>query len=294
MLGHITTWQSNIGAATRSMAIAQTSLSQISSIATQFLGKMADLSALNGSEVDSIAAAARLALPEVASFLNARDGISYVFAGQQSATAPVPDAMSILSSSFYTGVAGAVGSLAGDGNATFAAALAAGAGQSPIVTAGAAQPIIQTGAGETATVGIVAGTNAWATSAGVSSTPPTSSGSYITDILTSLAIIGSLSSSAAADGGFTQLVQNTQTCLSGAITALNQDAGVLGDQQSSLSATSTVLSSFSDTLTARLSDAQDVDMTKVATELSAAQTRLQASYELISNAASLSLVKYLG
>ena len=71
------------------------------------------------------------------------------------------------------------------------------------------------------------------------------------------------------------------------------DVGVLGDRQSTLAARKTTLSDSTTALTAQVSDAQDVDMAKTLSDLSQVQTQLQASYQLIANTKSESLVNYL-
>jgi flagellar hook-associated protein 3 FlgL len=82
--------------------------------------------------------------------------------------------------------------------------------------------------------------------------------------------------------------------LGGAITALNGDAGVLGDRAAALTATSQQLGDATVALKDQISNAQDVDMADTLTRLSATQTQLQASYQLMSTLRSLSLVNFLG
>ena len=104
------------------------------------------------------------------------------------------------------------------------------------------------------------------------------------DVLRALATIGSLSSSQASAPGFTDLVQNTRISLTGAVTAMAQDTGVLGNVQSSLTATQTQLSDTQTALTGQVSSAEDVDMAATMSQLSLVQTQMQASYQLIADA----------
>ena len=113
------------------------------------------------------------------------------------------------------------------------------------------------------------------------------------DVLRALATIGSLSSGQANVQGFQELVQDTRVSLNGAITALNQDSGVLGNVQSSINATQTQLSDTQTALTTQVSHAEDVDMAQTLSQLSLVQTQMQASYHLITGLSELSLVKYL-
>ena len=113
------------------------------------------------------------------------------------------------------------------------------------------------------------------------------------DVLRALATIGSLSSAQANDPGFADLVQDTRISLSGAIAAMAQDAGVLGNVQSSLTATQSRLADTQIALTGQVSSAEDVDMAATLSRLSLVQTQMQASYQLIASLNSLSLVKFL-
>jgi flagellar hook-associated protein 3 FlgL len=295
------TWSDNIGAVTGQMGVAQTALKQISSIASSFYAQANSLNNLDPSAIDTIAADARSALVEVAGLLDTTDGGSYVFAGQDSQNPPVPVPDNILSSVFATQIGAAVANLASAGPAaTIAATLGIASsnatGTSPFSPA-LSQPepaqaglraSVQIGAGQHEQVGILASANAAAVSTGSSTT-----GSYTRDIMRALATLGSLNGGMVLAAGFSQIVADTATSLSGAIGALNADAGVMGDQQASLQAHQTALGDMTTALKAQLSTAEDADLASTLSQLSAVQTRLQASYQLIAGSASLSLTKYL-
>jgi flagellin-like hook-associated protein FlgL len=93
--------------------------------------------------------------------------------------------------------------------------------------------------------------------------------------------------------GFSQLVTDSQTSLGGAITALNSDAGVMGDTQAALTAQQTDISDTTTALQGQISNVQDVNMASTLSQLQQVQTQLQASYQLIAGMESLSLTKYL-
>ena len=295
-------WSDNIDAATGPMGVAQTALKQISDIASNFFAQTNNLNGLNASNIDSIAAGARSALIEVAGLLDTTDGGSYVFAGQDSQNPPVPDPDNILSSGFATQIGAAVAGLGASGAAATAAttlgiASSNAAGTSPS-SAAMSQPAaalaglrtsVQTGAAQHQPVGILASANAAVSSGGTST-----NGSYMRDIMRALATLGSLDSSMVSTPGFSALVADTATSLGGAVGALNSDAGVMGDQQTALSAQQTGLGDTVTALKGQISNAEDADLATVLSQLSAAQTRLQASYQLIAGLQSLSLTKYLG
>ncbi len=295
------TYQANMSAASGPMGVAQTALSEISSIASNFYAQTNNLNGLDAGTVDSIAASARDALAQVANLLDSQDGNTYVFAGQDSTNPPVPNPDNIGSSGFATAIATAVAGLGTNGaSATIAATLAIAssnaAGTSPFSTALNAaaasgtdlRTLTQTAAGTYLASSIVANSNADVASAGSSTT-----GSYTRDILRVLATLGSLSSSQLSDSGFSTLVGDARTSLGNAITALNQDAGVMGDRQTAMQAASTELSSAATAMQTQLSSAEDVDTAAAMTKLSTVQTQLQASYQMIAAEQGMSLVKYL-
>jgi flagellar hook-associated protein 3 FlgL len=281
------------------MQVAQTALSQISSIASNFYAQAANLNGLDSSQIDTIAASARDALVQVAGLLDTKNGNSYVFAGQDSQNPPIPNPDSILSSGFATQIRTAVGSLGTAGAAATIAStlsIASPGGTSPFspalsqppATVQGLQQTVQVGEGQQVTVGIVASANS-----DVSSTGSSTTGSYMRDILRGLATIGSLNSGQANTAGFQTLVTDTQTSLGDAITALNSDAGVMGNRQTQLTSTQSAIAEVSTALSSQVSNVQNVDMAATMSKLTLVQTQMQASYQMISNVNSLSLTKYL-
>jgi flagellar hook-associated protein 3 FlgL len=141
--------------------------------------------------------------------------------------------------------------------------------------------------------GLLANANSVAVSSGTTTTPPTSTGSYMRDLMRALATLGSLSSSQISDPGFRALVQDTGTSLTGVVSAMAVDVGVLGNTQASLATAQTQMSDTATALTGQLSSIQDVDMAATLSKLTAMQTQLQASYRLITGENSLSLLNFL-
>jgi flagellin-like hook-associated protein FlgL len=311
---NLQTWQNNVDAATGRMSVAQSTLTQIQSIASNFYAQLNNVQSVDTSEVDTIAASARDALKQVAGLLDTQDGGVYVFAGQDTGNPPVPNPDNILTSGFYTQINAAVSAFngvapndaAGVANATYAIAQSNAAGTSPFsswlsqpsVVLQANPPVVQVGQNQTEPVGIPASANGLipdlpTTGSTIPGGPPASTGSYMRDVLRALATIGSLSSAQANDPGFGDLVQDTRISLSGAAAAMAQDAGVLGNVQSSLTATQSRLADTQTALTGQVSSAEDVDMAATASQLSLVQTQMQASYQLIATLSGLSLAKFL-
>ena len=284
-VAHAAAYSANIDAATGRLSVTQAALSQIASIANTFHADLPKLGSVSSQEVDSVAADARSALQQVADLLNTKNGNVYVFAGQDSSTPPVANAGNILSSSFFTSIQTAVSGLQANGAAATAASTLAVA--SPVTPSGAV-PTVEAGPGERVQAGVLASANTLATSSGTSTT-----GSYIHDLLRSLATLGSLSSSQAGTANFQALVADTGASLDGAITAMGTETGALGDIQSNLTARRSALSATQIALTTQVSSVEDVDIAATLTKLSSLQTQLQASYQVIAGVKSLTLATIL-
>ena len=298
-IANLQTWQNNINTATGTMQVTQTAMTQLQSIASNFLSQTENLEGSDSSEVDTVAASAQQALVQVADLLDTQDGNTYVFAGIDSENPPVPDPDSILSSGFYTQIAAQVGALGTQGAvATIANTLSIASsntlGTTPFSTylsqpASSIQaPTIQVGQGQTATVGLLASANSFITSQGSSTT-----GSYTRDLMRALATLGSLSSTQVNDSGFQTVVQDANASLTGAISAMAEDAGVLGNTQTALATSQTTMQDTATALTTQVGNVQDVDVAQAMTNLSLVQTQLSASYQVIASMSGLSLAKFL-
>jgi flagellar hook-associated protein 3 FlgL len=287
--------QSNISQASTIMQATQTALGQIESIASNFATQATTLET-TGSGISGVAPAAQSALQQVAALLNTKVGDVYVFAGQDSNNPPVPDPAGITQSAFYQAIASAVAGLSANGASSVAAqtlAIASPGGTSPFSATLAASNAVATvdlGNGQRLQVGVLADQNSDAVSAGVGTT---STGSYTRDLMRSLATLGSLTAAQANDPNFAPLVQDTLASLQGAVSAINGDIGALGARQNAATTAGTDLADTKTALSTQLSNVQDADLTQVATQLSQAQTRLQASYQVIASLGTMSLAKFL-
>jgi flagellar hook-associated protein 3 FlgL len=300
-LARLETYQANIDAAAGRMELTQSTLKQISDIASRFRAQTINLNGLSQSEVDTIAGSARDALKQVSGLLNSRDGSVYIFAGQDGATAPVPSGDNINTSGFAAAIGSALAGLAtAGGPATIAATLAIAtsnvAGISAFSTSlsqtasalAGQRTSVRAGDSVSVPTGILASINADVGSSGAATT-----GSYMRDILRGLATLGALSGSQVTAAGFGDVVADIRTSLADAGSALASDAGVLGDRQAGLATTKATLANMATALLGQISDAEDVDMAKTLSRLSAVQFQLQASYQLIASLQNMSLIKYL-
>jgi flagellar hook-associated protein 3 FlgL len=293
------TSQSNIDAVNGPAQVTQTAMTQIGSIAAGLLADMSGLSGVDSNAIDSIAATAQGDLTQVANLLDSQYGGAYVFAGQDTSNPPVPDPDQITSSGFYMQISGSVASLSVNGAAVVTASTLALAGSNAVGTSpfstylsqsasGIGLSSVSTGDGQSQTIGLLASANTIAVSTG-----PSTTGSYMRDLMRALTTVASMKSSQASDPNFAALVSDTQSSLTNAVTAMDTDVGALGEQQSSLTSLQTTLSDTQTALTGQLSNAQEVDMASTLSNLSLVQTQLETSYQLIANTTGLSLAKFL-
>jgi flagellar hook-associated protein 3 FlgL len=290
------TQQNNATQAANVQSVTQTALGQIQSLVSTFSSDLLNSASTGSSGLPSLAAQARSALNQVASLLNTQVGTVYIFAGQDSSNPPVPDSSDMTSSGFYTAVQSAVATVTTAGAASVQAQLLAIAGPgatSPFSTtleASNQPPTVDLGTGLSVQVGMLADQNTDAVSAG---TGTSSTGSYMRDILMSLATIGSLGTADASNTQVQSLLSETETTLSNADDAINTDIAGLGARQTTITNAQSDLTATATSLTAQLSAVQDSDTASVATQLATAQSQLQASYQIIADLSQMTLSKYL-
>jgi len=294
-ISQTTQLQANTQNAATIQQAAQTVLGQIESIASNFASQATNLESATAS-VGTVAAAAQDAMQQVAGLLDTQVGVVYVFAGQDSATPPIPNPSAMTQSAFYTAIQTAVAGLTTNGAAaTQAAALAAATSpaNSPFavsLTASGTPSEVDLGGGVRVTLAPLANVNSNAQSIGVGTT---STGSYTQDILYGLATMASLNPAQSGDPNFVPLVQGVVTTLTGAVSAINVDIGALGDRQDQVTSAQSELGDTATTMQTQLANLQDADLTQVATQLSQAQTQLQASYQILATLGTLTLARFL-
>jgi len=127
----------------------------------------------------------------------------------------------------------------------------------------------------------------------VQSTGSATTGSYVRDILGGLASIAALTPASAGASGLQSFVQTVGASLKSAADTMNQDAGVLGNRQTALTSEATAVGNTVTALQTQLSGIEGANLAQVSTQLSQAQTQLQASYQMIASLRSLSLANYL-
>ena len=276
----------NITQANTQLQTTSQVLDQLQQIASTFATGLLSENSGTSQEVDTLASQATAALGQVQSLLNTQVGDKYIFAGQDSANAPNA-AFNAFVSSIQTSVSGLT---AANGAATIAATLATATTSSPFsATLGTTPEQVSVGVGVTTPVGIVAGQDAYVTQTGAGTT-----GSYVRDLIRSLATIAGMNSGQISLGAsFTNLVSDTLTNLQSTITTINNENAGVGAAQQNLTTDQTMLTDAQTALTSQISNVENVDAASTATALAQAQTQLQISYKLISSTEQMSLVSYL-
>jgi flagellar hook-associated protein 3 FlgL len=287
-LAEIGAYTQNITQAGTQLTTTSNVLDQLQQIASTFASGLLSINSGTAQEVDTLASQASAALTQVQSLLNTQIGDKYIFAGQDSSNAPVPNSQF---NAYVGAIQTAVGGLtATNGAATIAATLSAATTNSPFsATLGTAPEQVTVGVGMTTPVGIVAGQNAYVTQTGAGTT-----GSYVRDLIRSLATISAMSSGQMTlSPGFSALVGDTLTNLQNEVTAINNENAGIGAAQQTLASDQTNLTDAQTALTTQVSGAENVDAASTAAALAQAQTQLQISYKLIASTESMSLVSFL-
>lgn len=261
-VAHQEGYQRNIDAAAGRVGLTQTALKSIADIASDLFAQLGTLNGINPTDPASVAALARNGLEQVANLLNTKVGNVYVFAGEDTATPPVPDTRAT----------------------TLVPALLGGTTGAPFSsTIGTAAPTVEVGEGERVSIGLIANRNT-----SVASVAPTT-GSYMRDILTSLARLTTITNGPALQSD----VAAARTPLTNAITSIALEAGALGNAQNQLQTRRAQSAQTVIALNTQLSNAEDVDLADTLTRVNSLQAALQASYQIIAGFKNLSLANYL-
>eukprot|EP01037_Dinobryon_pediforme_P009700 gene9700-9764_t len=274
----------NIASAKTKNDLTSQVIVQLQQIASNFFSGTIGMAVQTSQEIDTMASQASGALDQVQGLLNTKVGDGYLFAGEDIGNAPMPSSPF---SAYVQSIKSATANLGTNGGpATAAATLAAATATSPFAaTLAAKRQLVTVGFGVSAQVGIVAGSNAFAIQTGASTT-----GSYVRDLVRSLATIASLNSSQASFGGaFSSLVDDTRNSLGKQIIALTQENAGLGVSSQILASNQASIVDTQQVLIKQISGVEEVDAASTAAALSETQTQLQMSYKIIASMQNLSL-----
>ncbi len=301
-LDTIAAWQSSISTSQTRLAVTQNALSSISAMATGLQSALTGLQSVTSpAAVAALSSTATTDLKELTSLLNTQSGGAYIFAGSASDQAPVTGT-DLNQSSLVAGIVGTVAQVAISGASAVESATLVAAGstgtQSPFSaqlsvspsTAAGLVPAVSVGSTLSVPTGMVAtqGTDIPATD-----TAATSTGSSIRDLIRVLATVKGLAGADSTTAQFSALLSATSSVMPAIGADLANQSGSLGEQQATLTAQSSSLADMSDALNTQVNTVMDADPTTVRTQQVALQNQLTASYNLVADEKTLSLVDYI-
>ena len=303
-LAQLAAWSGSVTAANSRLAVTQSALGGIGAIATSLTATLTGLEGDGNTgptvTIEAAAAAAKADLASLGSLLNTRSGDTYVFAGSDTANAPVPDPSALADGALFGAIGGAVASVGADGASTTLAAVLGLAGSTvtnqPFSAALSVTPSAASSDAATVAVGaatvVTLGIGATASVPG-SQPSATSTGSPIRDLVAVLSAVANLPSSGVDADTLTSFATALGGVAGGAATGITAMSAALGTTQDLLGTIGASYDGASTALTAQIGTLTSVDAASVATSLSATNTALQASYQLIADLKSLSLANYL-
>src|ERR1700710_715274 len=286
-------------------SVMQSALSQLGSLVSSMASSA--LSATSSPAPDAVSAMAQQAgqaLSQLVSVLNTTYGGDYVFSGADTSNPPVPSPDGVTSSGMFTQIGAAMSTLSTIPStapvgtvvaATVSAAASTAAGTtifSSYLTgpgATAATTRVQIGPSESVTLDLPANRNVGA----VSDPSINGTGSAISDIVRSLAVMANSTTAMANNPDFKTLMQNAATTLSSAGATLAQESGQIGQTQNAMTAATAAHASMQTLLTSQLTDLTNVDMATTISHLQAVNSQLQASYKVLGEVSSLNLASFL-
>lgn len=274
------------------LSVSATALTGMQDIATSLSTSLVALQSDGSTDkLSAVTGAALAGLSNIKSLLNTQSAGRYVFSGTASDTPVIESGADLSSGTLADAVQSALNDNPEDASAAMSAILAAAGSDIPFsspltsVPATALQSSTVTGPQARQATGYVA------TSAGTSS--DVSTGSPVRDLIAGLSVLAGLSptqlQTAQSSGLLSKLGQMVSSAASGLVDA---NAGI-GAQQQALTAQSSVSQMMSTALSTQYGDLTDVDLATVATQQSAVQSQLTASYSLIADMKNLSLAAYL-
>lgn len=299
------TYMQSIGYAQGKASVMQDSLTQVQALAARV--SQAALTLTGSSSPDAVrgvAEQARLALQQVASLMNGTYGGDYVFAGADTANAPVPNPDAITTSGFYTQIGTEVAALATVPTSppvgmvianTVSIASSTAAGTTPFSTyligpgLSAARVTVEVTQSQKIVLDLPANQNV----GGNSNLAIGGTGNAVSDIMRALAVVANTTGPMAANPDLRTLMGDAARTLTSAGATVTEEASAIGIAQQAMTVAAAGHASMKTLVRKQLSSLTDVDMAATISHLRAVTEQLQASYKVLSLAKSLSLSNYL-
>lgn len=296
-LAQLSAFSQNATIAGSRLQTAQTALTSITSMASSLSTSLVTLSTQNGTSlataITNFATQAQGDLGTLMGLLNTSAGDTYVFGAPGTVDAPVLDPNDQTNGSLSTAVANVLSSLQTNGVSSTLTSIANAVTTANLFSSTQSPPAestIAVGVGEQAIVGFTATTTTGMPQPG-GSFPTTGSG--VQDLIAVLSTMANLNTSDAQDPNFQGLVTGLQTMLGNAQGGLSAIVSTLGVSQQQVSAASDTNDTTLTALETQIGDLTSVDLPTVATQLTATQNQLTASYEIINDLKGMTLAAYI-
>lgn len=301
-LAELTGYQSNLSSVQNRLSLSSTALKQVTDLAQSLNSQLLSMLSSEGGEKASTTTAAdsaRTGLGSLGTILNTSDGSSFIFAGQNTSTAPVTSPSTLNDSTLAHTISQIVSGLK-DGNSetVFSQATAASADNSAsmsVFSQALSQPAEQAGALQASAIigpdGSTVQTGPVATQGGQASS--TSTGSPIRDLMRDMMIMTSMKGMDTTTPGFTNLVRQLHTSLGTTANQLIDMNTSVGVTQNTLTRQQGIYSSLQLMVKEQLSNGLNVNLAEVATRSSDLSLQLKASFSLIADMKNMSLADYL-
>jgi flagellar hook-associated protein 3 FlgL len=303
-----TAYSQVISASQARASTMQTALGQIATLTTAMATQALQLTQSTAPlAVASVAQQAKQNLQQLSSLLNTQYGGSYVFAGADTGNPPVTNPTGIATSGMYTQigtamaglgitpiatiVANTVASAASTtaGTTVFSTYLSTPAASVPAGGLGAAGRQIAIGDSQTISLDYPANQNTNA----VSDPAIAGTGNATMDIFGSLAVLANATTAMSTTTDFAALMQHIAATLTSASATITQQSGALGNTQNAMTAAAAAQSASQIVLKGQILDLTNVDMASTISNMTAVNTQLQTSYQVLALAKSLNLASFL-
>ncbi|MCX8667712.1 flagellar biosynthesis protein FlgL [Acetobacteraceae bacterium B3987] len=301
-LAELNGYQDNISSVQNRLSLSSTALKQVTDLAqslnTQLLGMLSSEGSTS-TATSTAADSARTGLGSLGTILNTSDGNGFIFAGQNTSTAPVTSPSTLSSSTLARTISGLVSGLNGsNSNEIFNQATTASADNSAgmsVFSQALSQPADQAGRLQSSAItgpdGSSTQTGPVATEGGQASS--TSTGSPIRDLMRDMMIMTSMKGMDATTPGFTSLVRQLHDSLGTTTNQLIDMNTSVGVTQNTLTRQQGIYSSLQLMVKEQLSNGLNVNLAEVASRSSDLSIQLKASFSLIADTKNMSLADYL-
>lgn len=301
-LSELNSYQNNISIVQNRLSLGSTAFTQITDLAQSLNTMLLNMTSSEGGSTTATNAAADSAqkgLSTLGTILNTSDGSSFLFAGHDTAAAPVTSPSGLSSSTLAQTISKQLSGLTDTNSDTiFQQATTASADNSTAMSV--FSPALSVSANDATTLratAVIGPNDNIITTAPVATegdqASATSTGSPIRDLMRDMMLMSGMKGMSTTTPGFTKLVTQMHSSLSQTINQLIDMNTSMGVTQNTLSRQKGIFSSVTLMVKTQLSNNLDANLAEVATRSSDLNLQLKASFSLIADTKNMSLADYL-